>query len=281
MRLFPAIDIQGGRCVRLRRGDFADETVFGDDPVAMAVHWVEQGARYLHVVDLDGAREGEPRNFDLVRRIAEAVPVPVQVGGGIRSITALTLLADSPIARAVLGTSAVEDAAFLETALSLLGPERLVVAVDAEDGYVKTRGWQERSSVTAAALVRCLRDIGVREVLYTDISRDGMMQSVNLEAIRSLAADSRLEIIASGGVTSLDDLRALKQLEPLGVTGVIAGRALYEGRFTVAEALAVLDAVPGVDAVPGADAPPGGPPSAGVAGTGGSPNAGGAAKGSG
>ena len=269
MRLFPAIDIQGGRCVRLRRGDFADETVFGDDPVAMAVHWVEQGARYLHVVDLDGAREGEPRNFDLVRRIAEAVPVPVQVGGGIRSITALTLLADSPIARAVLGTSAVEDAAFLETALSLLGPERLVVAVDAEDGYVKTRGWQKRSSVTVAALVRCLRDIGVREVLYTDISRDGMMQSVNLEAIRSLAADSRLEIIASGGVTSLDDLRALKQLEPLGVTGVIAGRALYEGRFTVAEALAVLDAVPG------------GPPSAGVAGNGLSPNAGGAAKGSG
>ncbi len=251
MRLFPAIDIQAGRCVRLRRGDFADETVFGDDPVAMAAYWVSEGARYLHVVDLDGAREGEPRNFDLVRRIADTVPVPVQVGGGIRSQGTLALIAASRVARAILGTSAVEDSAFLEVALEVLGPGRLVVAVDAEDGYVKTRGWQQQSSVTATDLVRQLEEKGVREVLYTDISRDGMMQNVNLDAVRALASDSGLEVIASGGVTSLDDLRALKELEPLGVTGVIAGRALYEGRFTVAEALAILDGEPSADASSG------------------------------
>jgi len=242
MRLIPAIDIQGGRCVRLRRGDFADETVFGDDPVAMAKHWVSEGARYLHVVDLDAAREGTPRNFDLVRAIAEAVPIPVETGGGIRTEAALHLIAGSRVAKAVIGTSAVEDEAFLERALTVLGPARVVVAVDAEDGFVKTRGWQESSQILALDLVRRLGATGVLEILYTDISRDGMMQSVNLEGIRELALNSGLEIIASGGVTSLDDLRALVALEPLGVTGVIAGRALYERRFTVAEALAVLDA---------------------------------------
>lgn len=245
MRLIPAIDIQGGRCVRLRRGDFADETVFGDDPVAMAEHWAREGARFLHVVDLDGAREGATRNFSLVRAIAEAVSIPVEFGGGIRTQEALDLIVESRVAKAVIGTSAVEDEAFLELALAVLGPDRVVVAVDAEDGFVKTRGWQERSDVRALELVRRLEERGVREILYTDISRDGMMQSVNLEGIRELAENSRLGIIASGGVTSLDDLRALAALEPLGVTGVIAGRALYEGRFTVAEALAVLDAASG------------------------------------
>lgn len=241
MRLFPAIDIQGGRCVRLRRGDFADETVFGEDPVAMAEHWVAEGARFLHVVDLDGAREGEPRNFALVRAIAEAVSIPVETGGGIRTETVLGLIAGSPVARAVIGTSAVEDQVFLKRALEVLGPERVVVAVDAEDGFVKTKGWQVRSEVRATDLVATLESLGVREILYTDISRDGMMQSVNLAGIRELAEQSRVEIIASGGVTSLDDLRALRPLELLGVTGVIVGRALYEARFTVREALAVLD----------------------------------------
>ena len=242
MRLLPAIDIQGGRCVRLRRGDFADETVFGDDPVAMARSWVAEGARFLHVVDLDGAREGTPRNFDLIRAIAEAVPIPVEAGGGFRDEAALELFRRSRVAKAVLGTSAVEDKVFLERALELLGADRVVVAVDAEGGLVKTRGWQEQSGVTALDLVRELEARGVREVLYTDISRDGMMESVNLEGLRELAENSSVEIIASGGVTGLDDLRALKALEPLGVTGVIAGRALYERRFTVAEALEILDA---------------------------------------
>lgn len=241
MRLFPAIDIQKGRCVRLRRGDFADETIFGENPVAMARHWVEQGARFLHVVDLDGARQGEPKNLPLIEAIAEAVPIPVQMGGGIRTDEVVDRIARSRVARLVIGTSAVEDVMFLKRALATVGPERVVVAVDAEDGLVKTKGWREKSDVTAADLVRRLEDVGVREILYTDISRDGMMQSVNLAGIRELADSSRLEIIASGGVTSLDDLRALLPLEPLGVTGVIVGRALYEGRFTVTEALAVLE----------------------------------------
>ena len=201
MRLLPAIDIQAGRCVRLRRGDFADETVFGDDPVAMAKYWVAEGARFLHVVDLDGAREGIPRNFDLIRAIAEAVPAPVEAGGGLRTEAALELVRQSRLAKAVLGTSAVEDKSFLERALLLLGPDRVVVAVDAEGGLVKTRGWQEQSGVRALELVRELEAMGVREILYTDISRDGMMQSVNLEGLRELAENSSVEIIASGGVT--------------------------------------------------------------------------------
>jgi phosphoribosylformimino-5-aminoimidazole carboxamide ribotide isomerase len=240
MRLIPAIDVRGGRCVRLRKGDFADETVFSDDPVAMAVRWVEDGAHYLHVVDLDGAKEGEPRNFDLIRSIAETVPVPVQTGGGIRSEAALRLVAGSRVAKAVLGTSAVEDEAFVVRALQLLGPDRLIVALDAEGGFVKTKGWQERSDVPVLALAERLKIIGVTEVLYTDISKDGMMQSVDLRGIRDLASHSGLEVIASGGVTTLDDLRRLSELEPLGVTGVIVGRALYEGSFSVAEALAIL-----------------------------------------
>lgn len=247
MRLFPAIDIQRGRCVRLRKGDFADETVFGEDPVAMAQKWAAEGARFLHVVDLDGAREGEPRNLDVIEAIAEAIPIPIQTGGGIRSDEVVARIGRSRIARAVIGTSAVEDFEFLHRGLAALGPERIVVAVDAENGMVKTRGWREQSDVTAADLVRRLEAAGVREILYTDISRDGMMQNVNLDGIRELAEGASLEIIASGGVTTLDDLRDLKTLESLGVTGVIAGRALYEGRFTVAEALAVLGSWEGAD----------------------------------
>ena len=240
MKLVPAIDIQGGRCVRLRRGDFADETVFGDDPVAMAQRWVEEGAHFLHVVDLDGAREGTPRNFELVRAIAEAIPIPVQTGGGIRTEADLQAISGSAVAKAVLGTSAVEDPALLTRALELLGHARIVVAVDAEDGFVKTKGWVERTEVRALDLAKQLASTGVGEILYTDISRDGMMQRANVQGIREVAEGSGLEVLASGGVTDLEDLRALRELEPYGVTGVIVGRALYEGRFTVAEAEAVL-----------------------------------------
>jgi phosphoribosylformimino-5-aminoimidazole carboxamide ribotide isomerase len=240
VKLVPAIDIQGGRCVRLRRGDFADETVFGDDPIAMAKRWVDQGAHFLHVVDLDGAREGAPRNFTLVRAIAEAVPIPVQTGGGIRTEADLQAIAGSAVAKAVLGTSAVEDPAFVTRALALLGRGRLIVAVDAEDGFAKTKGWVERTEVRALDLAKELAAAGVGEILYTDIARDGMMQRANVQGIREVAEGSGLEVLASGGVTDLEDLRALKELECYGVTGVIVGRALYESRFTVAEAEAVL-----------------------------------------
>jgi len=241
VRLIPAIDIQGGRCVRLRKGDFADETVFGDDPIAMARYWQEEGARYLHVVDLDGARLGTPQNFEVIAAIAESVKIPVETGGGLRTESALELVARSGIAKAVLGTSAVEGEGLLLRALRVLGPDRIVVAVDAEGGFVKTRGWQRQSDVRVIDLASRLEELGVREVLYTDISRDGMMQHMDVSGIRELAEATKLEIIASGGVTGLDDLRTLKHLEPLGVTAVITGRALYEKQFTVAQALAILD----------------------------------------
>ena len=241
MRLFPAIDIQGGRCVRLRRGDFTDETVFGDDPVKVAEHWVAEGARFLHVVDLDGARTGQPINLELVEGIAKAVHVPVQFGGGVRTMEMLERTMKAGVTRLVVGTNALLDQEFLTQALQQWG-DRLVVAVDAEDGYVKTHGWRERSGMTAPVFARSLEQIGVAEIIYTDIGRDGMMQGVNLGAIRELAQETSLGIIASGGVTSLDDLRALKRFEAEGVVGVIAGRALYEHRFTVPQALAVLDA---------------------------------------
>lgn len=241
MRLYPAIDIQNGRCVRLRRGDFAAETVFGDDPVKVAENWVAEGARCLHVVDLDGARTGEPVNFALVERIAAAVAVPVQFGGGVRSIEVVESALKAGLGRLVVGTKALLDEEFLVRALELWG-DRLVVAVDAESGYVKTHGWRERSGMTAVSFARSLGQLGVSEIIYTDIARDGMMQGVNLEAVGDLARQTSLSIIASGGVTSLDDLRALKRFEADGVGGVVAGRALYEHRFSVAQALAVLDA---------------------------------------
>ncbi len=241
MRLFPAIDIQGGRCVRLRRGDFASETVFSDDPVDVARTWVSLGARHLHVVDLDGARHGEPRNLDLVRRIAEEVTAPVQFGGGIRSEETLLQLAGTMVERIVIGTSALLDEEFLKAALAQWGP-RLVVAVDAADGFVSTHGWRERSGMAASSFARQLVELGVAEIIYTDIARDGMLGGLNIQATEDLAREaSGMQIIASGGLSSLNELRALKRLEPLGVTGVIAGRALYENAFTLEEALDVLD----------------------------------------
>ncbi|GAB4248820.1 MAG: 1-(5-phosphoribosyl)-5-[(5-phosphoribosylamino) methylideneamino]imidazole-4-carboxamide isomerase [Thermoleophilia bacterium] len=239
VRLFPAVDIQGGRCVRLRRGDFADSTVFGDDPVEVARHWVGEGARRLHVVDLDGARSGEPANLPLVERMAEVIERPIQFGGGVRTEEVLSRVASSGISRLVIGTSALIDPAFLERALTVFG-ERLVVAVDAEDGYVKTHGWLERSGMTAATFAAALHERGIREIIYTDISRDGMLEGVDIAGLRRMAQAAPVEIIASGGVTSLDDLHALRELAPEGVTGVIVGRALYEGRFSLREAQEAL-----------------------------------------
>ncbi|OPZ75946.1 MAG: 1-(5-phosphoribosyl)-5-((5-phosphoribosylamino)methylideneamino) imidazole-4-carboxamide isomerase [Actinobacteria bacterium ADurb.Bin444] len=239
MRLFPAIDIQGGRCVRLRQGDFADSTVFSNDPVEVARRWQEQGARHLHVVDLDGARLGSPQNFDVVRALAEAVDIPVQLGGGIRTVEALELISGSRVARVIVGTGAIGDETFLREALQVWGAS-LIVAVDAEEGFITTHGWQKRTLVPVAQLAAQLAALGVKEVLYTDVSRDGMMRGMNINAYEELGRQTTLEIIASGGVTTLEDLRAVKALESLGVTGVIAGRALYEGAFTLAEALAVV-----------------------------------------
>lgn len=240
MILYPAIDIQGGECVRLRRGDFADATVFSTDPVARASEWEEAGAQALHVVDLDGAREGRPINLEIVEKIAEKVSIPVQYGGGIRDAGTLNLLEQGPIAKTIIGTSALTDQAFLMEAVRLLGG-RLIVSVDADRGVVTTHGWQERTMVSAVRFANFLQREGVENILYTDIQRDGMMMGMNLEAVLELAREVQINILASGGISKLDDLRRLKELNQDNITGVIVGRALYEGAFTVAEARELLD----------------------------------------
>ncbi len=240
MILYPAIDIQGGECVRLRRGDFADATVFSTDPVARAREWEEAGAQALHVVDLDGAREGEPVNLETVEEIAARVSIPVQFGGGIRTVETLERISRGPIARAIIGTGAVIDQGFLMQAVRTL-KGRLIVSVDADRGMVTTHGWQEQTMVSAIRFAGFLQSQGVKHILYTDIARDGMMMGMNLDAVDELAAAVDIDIIASGGISSLDDLRRLKALERENISGVIVGRALYEGSFTVAEARQVLE----------------------------------------
>ena len=240
MILYPAIDIQGGECVRLRRGDFSDVTVFSADPVARAQEWQREGAQALHVVDLDGAREGRLVNLAQVEEIGETLSIPVEYGGGIRNIADLKMLVQGSISRVVIGTAAVTDEAFLREAVRLLG-ERLVVSIDADRGLVTTHGWQERSAVSAVKFAGFLKSEGVAHVLYTDIERDGMLMGMNLESTRELAEAVDIDIIASGGISSLEDLRRLKALGLPNISSVIVGRALYEGRFTVAQAREILD----------------------------------------
>jgi phosphoribosylformimino-5-aminoimidazole carboxamide ribotide isomerase len=240
MILFPAIDIQDGKCVRLRRGDFEEATIFGDDPVARARLWQDEGAQALHVVDLDGAREGKLVNLAIIEEIAETISIPVQYGGGIRTSETLRVIAGGPVERVVIGTGAVVDEAFLKEAVAALG-SKLVISVDAERGLVTTHGWQERSSVSAVKFASFLQEQGVRHVLYTDIDRDGMMMGPNLKSTGELAESVDIDIIASGGISSLEDLKALKGLGLENISSVIVGRALYEGTFTINEARAILD----------------------------------------
>ncbi|MCL4474280.1 MAG: 1-(5-phosphoribosyl)-5-[(5-phosphoribosylamino)methylideneamino]imidazole-4-carboxamide isomerase [Actinobacteria bacterium] len=240
MILFPAIDIQNGQCVRLRRGDFAEATVFSTDPVARARMFQDEGAEALHVVDLDGARTGKMVNLALIEEIAETITIPVEFGGGVRTLKDLQLIHNGPVSRVVLGTSAVTDQQLLMEAVKLMG-EQLVISVDADRGMVTTHGWQERSSVSAVRFASYLQEEGVKHILYTDIDRDGMMMGMNLEAVRELAESVAIDIIASGGISSLDDLKRLKALGVPNISSVIVGRALYEGTFTIAEARAILD----------------------------------------
>ena len=239
MIVFPAVDIQGGKAVRLRRGDFDDVTVFGDDPVALARLWQDQGAEALHVVDLDAARTGELVNVSVVERIVEALDIPVQYGGGIRSAKNLALVAGIGVHWVVMGTAAVTALDLLDESLNRLG-ERLVVGLDCSDGMVATHGWQQRSQMSAIHFSKILAAHGVTRAVYTDTARDGMLGGPNLVGLHDLAEATSLEIILSGGVALLDDLRRLKKLDEANVVGVIVGRALYEKAFTLADALAVF-----------------------------------------
>lgn len=232
MKLFPAIDILDNRCVRLFRGDFRQVTVYGD-PVQMAVKWAEQGADYLHVVDLNGARDGSEVNAGTIRAICEAVPVPVQVGGGIRSEKTVDARLDAGAARVILGTACCESPRLVETFVRRFGADRIVCGIDCKDGFAAVRGWTETSSLTGTELGRAMFANGVRTVVFTDISRDGALTGVNVAACRRMAEDTGLAVIASGGVRSVDDLRALKEA---GIYGAILGKALYEGNFGVKQA---------------------------------------------
>jgi len=240
MIVYPAIDLRGGRCVRLQQGDFRAETVFAQDPVEVARRWFREGAQWLHVVNLDGAlgRSGAS-NLRALEQILAAVDLPVQFGGGLRSAEEVDRLLGLGVARVVLGTVAVENPQVVEEALACHGAERVCVAIDARAGRVAIRGWARSSSVGAVDLAQRMADVGLKRVLYTDIDRDGMLVGVNLEATVRLASASGLGVIASGGVASLDDIRALREHAQDGIEGVVIGMALYRGTISLPEALRI------------------------------------------
>jgi phosphoribosylformimino-5-aminoimidazole carboxamide ribotide isomerase len=237
MKIYPAIDILGGKAVRLKQGRKHDVTVYGD-PVDMALKWVGKGAEWLHVVDLDGAFEGSPRNVEVLRNMAAAVPqAKIQVGGGIRRPDAVDTVLEAGIHRVILGTAAVQDEPFLKEILSSR-PEKVAVGIDARDGIVRISGWTEASRTTATDFARHIEDLGARLIIYTDISRDGVLQGPNVEAMKDMLDQTGLSVIGSGGVTSLSDVQQLAGIGHPRLVGVIIGKALYEDRIRIEEALA-------------------------------------------
>jgi phosphoribosylformimino-5-aminoimidazole carboxamide ribotide isomerase len=238
--LYPAIDIRDGKAVRLAQGDYERETAYDDDPVVAARRWAEGGARWLHVVDLDGAKAGEPVNLDHVRRIVAAVDVPVQLGGGLRDSKKVEKAISAGVERVVLGTAAVRDPALAEAVASAHG-DRVVASIDARSGKVAAEGWTQESDLEVTAAVAALGERGISRFVYTPVELDGLMEGPDLGSLRRVAETTDGEVIYSGGVGSIDDLRELAGLGLENVGGVIVGRALYERRFTVAEGQAALE----------------------------------------
>ncbi|MBI1815554.1 MAG: 1-(5-phosphoribosyl)-5-[(5-phosphoribosylamino)methylideneamino]imidazole-4-carboxamide isomerase [Deltaproteobacteria bacterium] len=237
MLIIPAIDLKGGRCVRLLRGEMAAETVYGDDPIAMGRRWVSEGAEYLHVVDLDGAVSGAPVNGDAIAALCAALPIPIEVGGGVRTVERAAQLLAAGADRVIFGTAALAHPEVVALACERF-PGRIAVGIDARDGKVAVQGWTETSQTTAIDLARRVEAFGVVRIIYTDISRDGTQQGVNVEATRALADAITIPVIASGGVGSLADITALLPCAAAGVAAVIVGRALYTGAVKLAEAIA-------------------------------------------
>jgi phosphoribosylformimino-5-aminoimidazole carboxamide ribotide isomerase len=241
MILYPAIDILGGRAVRLLQGEYDQETAYDDDPVDAARRWADGGATYLHVVDLDGAKAGIPVNLETIRRIAGSVDCPIEVGGGLRTPEAVANVLSAGAARVVIGTAALRDPQFLSHAIAKNGAQKVVVSVDARGGKVSLAGWTESSGVDVADAVADLSGRGVERFLFTPIEVDGMMTGPNLPELARVAASTEAEVIASGGVGELEHLRELARKAPGNVEGVIVGKALYEGRFGVREAIEALE----------------------------------------
>jgi phosphoribosylformimino-5-aminoimidazole carboxamide ribotide isomerase len=239
MEIIPAVDIRAGKCVRLDQGDYDRETVFGDDPVEMALRWQAAGAPRLHTVDLDGARDGKPHNEDVIVRLIRSVDVPVQVGGGMRDVAVIGRFLEAGADRVAIGTAAVKDPTVLLHALGIFGGERIFVGVDARDGLVATEGWRETSSVRALDLIDQLATMGVRRIFYTDITSDGMLKGPNFAVINEVVEHAAglqvpMAVIASGGVSSAEHIRRLKLI---GVEGAIIGKALYTGTLDIQDAL--------------------------------------------
>ena len=235
MILLPAVDIRGGKAVRLVQGDFARETIYNDDPLEAAESWVEQGARSLHVVDLDGAVAGRPENLEHLRRICRAVDVPVQYGGGLRDVQSVREALGAGADRVVIGTAAYTDVDFLDDVIRTW-PKRVVVAVDVRKGHVSVSGWTQETQGDPAGVIERLQRRGVRQLAYTNVDRDGTLEGPDVAEVERIGAVVRGRFVYSGGIGSLDDLRALKATRLVNLAGVIAGKSLYEGRFTIAEA---------------------------------------------
>jgi phosphoribosylformimino-5-aminoimidazole carboxamide ribotide isomerase len=245
MLVIPAIDLKDGQCVRLRQGRMEDSTVFGDDPVSMARRWVDAGCRRLHLVDLNGAFAGTPVNGEAVTAIAKAFPgLPIQIGGGIRTLETIEHYIKAGVSYVIIGTKAVKEPEFVKEACKAF-PGTVIVGLDAQDGFVATDGWAEVSDVKAVDLAKQFKNDGVTSIVYTDIARDGMMQGVNVEATLQLAVEGGIPVIASGGVTNIEDIRALSKVASQGILGAITGRAIYEGTLDVAEAQTLADELTG------------------------------------
>lgn len=233
MRIYPAIDIKDGNCVRLLRGDFSQQTIYGNDPAEMAKKWEALGGEYIHVVDLDGALKGHGVNAAAIKRICEAVSVPVQTGGGIRTMDDIEKKLECGIARVIIGTKAVSDSAFVKEAVRNYG-DKIVIGIDAKDGMVAIEGWEKTSEYKAVEFAQKMADIGVKTIIYTDIAMDGTLMGPNVCAMEEMVRASGIDIIASGGVGSLEHI---KMLVPTGVEGVITGRALYTGNISLGDAI--------------------------------------------
>lgn len=229
MILFPAIDIRNGNCVRLIQGDYNQETIYGDSPVDMAAQWHEKGAKFIHIVDLDAAKSGLSQNSKVIKEIAKSCPAPIQVGGGIRTMEVIRDYLDNGVNRVIVGTAAINNPDFLKEAVTAYG-ERIVVSIDARNGYVATDGWTDTSEIKAIDLLHSLVEIGVKTIVYTDIAKDGMLQGPNFEELQTMHEASDIDVIASGGVSTVKDVKKLKETN---MYGAIVGKALYDGTVTL------------------------------------------------
>ncbi|MBO5364101.1 MAG: 1-(5-phosphoribosyl)-5-[(5-phosphoribosylamino)methylideneamino]imidazole-4-carboxamide isomerase [Clostridia bacterium] len=233
MRLYPAIDIIGGQCVRLSQGDYQKKTTFSEDPLAVAKKWESLGGEFLHLVDLDGAKTGDMPNFDLIVSIAKELKIPVEIGGGIRNMDAVSQYLENGVQRVILGTAAIRNPEFVKEAVSKYN-ERIVIGIDAKDGMVAVSGWEEVSAVSALELAKQMEEIGVKTIIYTDIATDGMLKGPNVLAMKEMAEHVSMDVVASGGVSSLADLELLFKT---GVEGAIVGKALYTGHMELSDAV--------------------------------------------